>query len=178
MPEITRPAATEERRGKRRAVVAGALAVLAVGGIGAALTSAAWTDSVFYTADAQAATFNLQGSLDGQAWVESDDPSDITLIIPATALADLVPGQTRTVDLWVKNDSTVTANLAAPTAVWSGSTFTADPPATLSGLVSSLAPGATDMFTLTVTVPGDWDDANQGETGTLVVTVEGTAAAS
>ena len=39
------------------------LAGLAVLGIGAALTSAAWTDVVFFDADVTTGNFNLQGAL-------------------------------------------------------------------------------------------------------------------
>src|SRR5690606_40575280 len=64
---------TESRKGKRRPIIAFALAALAVGGIGAAATSAAWTDNVFFSAQAESATFNLQGSIDGGGtWQESN----------------------------------------------------------------------------------------------------------
>ena len=66
------------------------LAGLAVLGVGAALTSAVWTDVVFFDAEVTTGNFNLQGALpadplvpvappDGAAWEESDDIAAITL---------------------------------------------------------------------------------------------------
>ena len=66
-PEMTR----SRRQDKRRPLAAFGLAVLAVGGVGAALTSAAWTDNALFAAPATAATFDLQGSLDGTTWSDS-----------------------------------------------------------------------------------------------------------
>lgn len=168
------------RRDKRRAFVAFGLAALAVGGIGAALTSAAWTDNAFFTAPATAATFDLQGSLDGTTWKDSADPDAIELVVPSDALADLLPGQTRTIDLWVRNESSVRATLTSSVRFASGSTFTTNPSASVSGLATTLdAAGGTssDQFRLTVTAPSDWAPSNQGATGTLVVTVSATATA-
>lgn len=183
-PEITTvPVQTEERKSKRRAIVAFTLAALAVGGIGAAATSAAWTDNVFFSAKAEAATFNLQGSLDNTTWQESDNGSSIQLVVPASALANLLPGQTRTIDLYVKNLGTAAASLTS-SAAWATSpaaTFTTAPGATVSGLATTLTPtgsaGATDAFQLQVTTDSDWATTNQGKTGTIVVTVSGTAVA-
>jgi hypothetical protein len=47
--------AATTKKNKRRPIVAFALATLAVGGVGAALTSAAWTDNVFFAAAADGA---------------------------------------------------------------------------------------------------------------------------
>ena len=66
------------------------LAALAVLGVGAALTSAAWNDVVFFDADVTTGNFNLQGALpanqttpqaptDDAAWLESDDETAIEL---------------------------------------------------------------------------------------------------
>lgn len=163
------------RSSKRRAIVAGALALIAVGGIGAAATSAAWTDNVFYSASTTAGTFNLQGSLDGSDWKESDDQGAIELVIPATAFENLIPGDSRVVTLHVKNDSDVDATLSDATFAWAGATFTANPTVTLSSVAGTLAPEATTTFTVTVTTPADWAGTNQGKTGTIVVTVGGQA---
>ena len=175
---ITAENGTGERRSKRRAIVAGALALLAVGGIGAALTSAAWTDDVFYSAAAQGATFNLQGSLDGDTWAEGN-PQGAAIVVPPATFANLVPGQPRTVTLHVRNDSSVAATLLAnPTVTWSGSTFTTNPTATVSALPTSLAAAGVTTFELTVTTPSDWADTNKAKTGTIIVQVSGQASAS
>lgn len=165
----------EEPRTKRRGIVAALLAVLAVGGIGAAVTSAAWTDNVFYSADATAAEFNLQGSLDGATWVESDNKNAIEIVVPASAFDELLPGEDRDVTLWVKNDSTVDATLAPATFEWDGATFAANPTVAILGAPTTLTPGQEASFTLNLTTPADWADANQGETGTIIVTLQGTA---
>lgn len=168
----------EERpeNNKRRPVAAFALAALAVGGIGGAVTTAAWSDNVFFGADAEAATFTLQGSIDGRSWVESHNADSIQLIVPEATLANLLPGQSREVPLHVKNSGSVSAALTSNVAI-AGSDFESDPAATVGGLAAKLNPGGTDEFTLTVTAPGDWSPANQGKSGTVVVTVSGEAVA-
>ncbi|MFD5215174.1 hypothetical protein [Microbacterium sp. NPDC058345] len=171
---------TRTTRRKRRPVLAFGLAVLAVGGIGAAATSAAWTDNTFFSAPAAAATFDIQGSIDGTTWLDSGTKDSVQLTIPAETLANLLPGQSRTVKLWVRNQSSVSAALTSEVAFATGSTFVVNPGAAVSGLAATLTPsgsGATDQFDLTVTAPADWAPANQGKTGTIVVTVAATATA-
>ncbi|CAH0167301.1 MULTISPECIES: hypothetical protein [unclassified Microbacterium] len=169
---------TKERR-KRHPLVAFGLAALAVGGVGAAITSAAWTDNTLFAAPAAAATFDLQGSLDGKTWTQSGNADAIELTIPTSQLANLLPGQTRTLDLWVRNESSVNAALTSQVAFASNSTFTTKPTVAVSGLVASLTPtggtGAQDQFQLTVTTPSDWAPVNQGKSGTVVVTISATA---
>lgn len=164
------------KKNKRRPIIAFALATLAVGGVGAALTSAAWTDNVFFSASADAATYNLLGSLtnNGTDWVESDSKNPVQLTVPATQFAKLLPGQSRTVSLYVKNDSNVSTTLVATPEWATGSTFVTAPTTAVTG-PATLAPGATATFTLTVTAPANWDVANKGKTGTIIVTVNGTA---
>ena len=173
------PATTTKRRGKRRPVIAFALATLAVGGMGAALTSAAWTDNVFFAAQADAASFNLQGSLDGTNWLESNNSGAIELVVPASQFANLLPGDSRSVTLHVRNQGSVNAALNGSVAFATGSTFTTTPTVALGGLAATLTPAtgtaASDDFTLTVTTPADWNPSNMGKTGTVVVTVQGTA---
>lgn len=171
----------DTRKGKRRPVIAFALAALAVGGIGAAATSAAWTDNVFFSATAEAATFNLQGAVEGGAWQESDNKSSIQLVVPASALANLLPGQTRTINLDVKNLGSVSAALTSTVEFATGSTFTTNPTASVTGLAATLTPATgaapTDQFQLVVTTPSDWAAVNQGKTATIIVTISGTATA-
>jgi hypothetical protein len=173
--------AVSERRGIRRPIIAVGLAALAVGGIGAAITSAAWTDNAFFSAPAAAATFSLQGSLDGKTWNESNNPDSIQLVIPAEEFANLLPGQTRTVDLWVRNQGSVSAALTSSVAVSSTSTFVQNPSTSVSGLAAILTPsngtGASDQFELTITTPADWSSDNRGATGTVIVTIAATAVA-
>lgn len=177
----TRAELRAARKNKRRPVAAAVLAILAVGGIGAAATSAAWTDNVFFSSQAQAATFNLQGSLDGTSYKESDNANSVELVIPASQLANLLPGQSRSIDLYVKNTGSVSAALTGSVAFAANSTFTTNPTAGLGDLAATLTPStgatASDKFTLTITTPADWATSNQGKTGTVIVTIAGTATA-
>jgi hypothetical protein len=181
MNNDTARTAPSRRRTKRRPVAAFALAALAVGGVGAAITSAAWTDNAFFAAPATAATFDLQGSLDGKAWSDSANPDAVELVVPADKLANLLPGQTRTIDLWVRNQGSVNAALTSTVRFATGSTFTQNPATSVTGLTASLTPAggtaAADQFQLTVTAPADWATTNQGRTGTVVITVAATATA-
>lgn len=168
------------RRKKRQPIIAFGLAALAIGGIGAAATSAAWSDNAWFSAPAAAATFNLQGSLDGTTWVEgtqttANGVTTMQLQVPATAFANLLPGQTRTVDLWVRNESSVNAALTSETAFGTSSTFVTKPTAVVSDLAQSVTPNGTDKFQLTVTTPAQWESTNIGKTGTVVVTLSATA---
>ncbi len=179
-PDVT---AEEPRKDKKRPIIAFTLAALAVGGIGAAATSAAWTDNVFFSADAQAATFNLQGAIGADPsdtdWKESDNKDAIELVIPASKLANLLPGETRTIDLSILNDSTVSANLNYSYELVNEAVngFETVPGVAFTDTTPTLAGGASDAFKLTVTTPADWDAANQGAKATIIVTVAGTATA-
>jgi len=160
------------------------LAGLAVLGGGGALTSAAWTDVVFFDADVTTGNFTLQGALpadqaapdappDGAAWEESDDITAITLNFGSVQVA---PGDPPTVLTgYVRND---------PASTWTGdvTAIGLDPTSTLpagitavvaftpAALPQDLAPGATATFTLTVTAG---PTAVEGATGRIIVRVDG-----
>lgn len=173
----------EVRRARRVKVGLAALAVL---GVGAALTSAAWTDVVFFDADVATGNFNLQGALpadqtapvappDGAAWLESDDSTAIELHFDTIQFA---ANESVTVTGYVRNDpaSTWTADLTSitvdPTSLPAGVTATAvftDPTPPVTGL----APGDVATFTLTVTADGT---VVEGATGSVVVQVDGESA--
>ncbi len=175
MSQSATPAA---RRRKRGTVIRLSLAGLALVGIGAAATTAAWTDNVFFSATATTGTFNLQGSVDGTTFVEGDSLGT-AITVPATSLTGLTPGDTKTVTLTIKNVGDLAATLGASTVTPTGVIFTGTTPAT--ALVTAdvtgktLAPGASTTLTLTVAAPTTWDRnvAYQGKTGTVVVKVAG-----
>lgn len=159
------------------------LAGLAVLGVGAALTSAAWTDVVFFDADVTTGNFNLQGALpadqaapaappDGAAWEESDDIAAITLNFGSVQVA---PDESVVLTGYVRNDpaSTWTADLTAialdptsslPAGVTAVVAFTDPIPP------EDLAPG--DVATFTLTVSAD-DTVVEGAAGTIVVRADG-----
>ena len=179
----TQPTTTEqdERRRRRGAFLRFGLAGVAVLGIGAAATSAAWTDQAWFTGSAAAATVELQGSIDQQTWFDADTTGEgVAVEIPADTFADLNQGENATVTLHLKNAGSVDITLGAatvdvddetPTSMFAGAT-----PASVSvstPAATTLAPGATTTATLTVETPDDWADAYQGRTGTLKVTFTG-----
>lgn len=169
---------TTTRKGKSRTFIAFGLAALAVGGVGAAATSAAWTDNVLFSAQAQAATFDLKGSVDGgKNWYDSSTAEELKLVIDEKALANLLPGETRKIELQVENLGSVSAATVSSTE-FVKSTFGTNPTATVDGLLDIIPAGGSDAFTLVVTAPEKWDaTANQGKSAQILVTVNGTAVA-
>ena len=83
---------TNRRRSRTLRLVLAAVALL---GIGAAITSAAWEDVVYVDVDIASGSMNLQGQVtkDGVAsgWQESNDAGAIDL---AVSMPDLTPGDT------------------------------------------------------------------------------------
>jgi hypothetical protein len=159
------------------------LAGLAVLGVGAALTSAVWTDVVFFDAAVTTGNFNLQGALpadplvpvappDGAAWEESDDIAAITLNFGSVQVA---PDESVVLTGYVRNDplSTWTADLTAitldPTSALPAG-ITAVPVFTDPLPPEDLAPGEVATFTLTVSAD---DTVVEGATGTIIVHVDG-----
>jgi anti-sigma factor RsiW len=176
------PARTPDAK-RRRKIAKFALAGVAVLGVGAALTSAAWTDDVFFAADATSGTFDLQGSLDGTNWFDVaniDDTSVTPIQIPATAFENLAPGDVRVVTLNLRNAGSVDLTLGAPVVTENGALF-ANAGANVGVTVgaygaSTLAAGAATTFTVTLTVP-DWTNTDYTNlTGDILVAVTGTSA--
>lgn len=167
-------AAPKKRVANRRNALKLGLAGIAVVGVGAALTSAAWTDNVFFQGDAHAATFNLQASLSATGpWVEASSASPIT--IPSTVFDKLVPGQTRTVDVYVINQSNVPATLTATPTITGDIAGTGANQLTITAVPADAVLDASDSTTVAVklTVPADWSDSYKGKSGTIKLTVEG-----
>lgn len=171
--------------GRRRKVTKFALAGVAVLGIGAALTSAAWTDNVWFQGDAESGTAILEGSITGVdgTYLVSDEGS-IQLDMGTFAVG---PDQDTVETVWVRNAGTVPLRLDAVNAVGTGLIFTdqidsdADSvpdtgAATIAatGLDTELDPGEELEITVTVT-GGDWDEGEyQGQVGAITLEVVGT----
>lgn len=156
------------------------LAALAVLGLGAALTSAAWEDEVFFTADIEAGEFNLQGAVPADqsapvepttGWLESDDPAAIELDL---GTAQFAPDETTTLTGYVRLD---------PTSTWTGDLttielqdevlptgVTASVDWAAGAVTTGIEPGDVAAFEVTLTADGT---AVQGDTGSLVVHVQG-----
>jgi predicted ribosomally synthesized peptide with SipW-like signal peptide len=166
------------RRARRVKVGLAALAVL---GVGAALTSAAWTDVVFFDADVTTGNFNLEGAIPADqtapvvpatGWLESDDETAIELHFGEIQIA---ADETVTYTGYVRNDplSTWTADLTSitvdetllPAGVTATVAYTA-PIATPTGL----APGDVATFELVVTADGT---VLEDTAGSLVVEANG-----
>lgn len=165
----------EERRRKRAAALKIALAGGAILAVGAAATSAAWTDQAWFSTEAAGASFELQGSYGGGTFEDADEGDAIT--IPASQLADLVPGDSRSFEIQVKNAGGVPMSVEAE-ATWvaSGAGFVGAPTVDLAGVpAATLAADATATVTVEVTVPDDWDAANQERSQELEIVFTGTS---
>ncbi|GAA2518551.1 hypothetical protein [Rarobacter incanus] len=169
-----------ERRRKRRAIAKFGLAGVALLGIGAAMTSAAWTDDAWFTGNAEAATVELQGSLQtGSGFIDADT-SGGAVAIPTTAFKDINQGANKSVTLYLKNTGSVPVTLSggASDPTLSGAIFAGADPAdvTVSAPASAtLAAGAETSFTVTLTTDANWPDTYQGTAGTITLHFTGTS---
>ncbi|WP_029292066.1 hypothetical protein [Cellulomonas sp. HZM] len=184
----TRPAADRKKR-KRGAVIKFSLVGAALLGIGAAATSAAWTDDAWFTGSATAASIELKGAVSASAddivatdasWSLADTQGSLT--IPGSTFADLLPNETRTVYLHLLNAGSTKLNLQNVQYTLSNTTYfdkttlsTTKAKVVLDTVPGSLAKNAQTALKLTVTTDPDWVDAAQGATTNIVVQYQGTA---
>ncbi|UZN04064.1 hypothetical protein [Cellulomonas sp. S1-8] len=183
MTELTTTAPVQDDKRRRRGGVflRFGLAGIAVLGIGAAATSAAWTDQAWFAGSASAVTVELQGSVDGTTWIDADtSAAGIAVAIPESTFAGLNQGADRTYTLNLKNSgstpltlgtATVTTDSGTTTSIFAGTT-----PATAAvtgPVATTLAAGATTTATLRVTTPAAWPATYQGKTGSLTVMFSG-----
>lgn len=87
---ITADASAQDRKRKRKALLAGGLVL----GLGAAATLAAFSDDVFGSGSFNTGDFNIQGSADGTGYAEhstAGDAADLTFALNALQMS---PGQT------------------------------------------------------------------------------------
>ena len=138
---------------RRRKVTKFALAGVAVLGVGAALTSAAWSDNVFFFGQTDSADFELQG-WDGTTWQNADSAAD-AITLPASAFDELAPGIADSYELRVRNNGDIPIYLADP-IVTVGGGLDATPVTgnveTSFGLYTqtTLAPGAQARITISL----------------------------
>lgn len=181
-----------ESTGSRKLVITKfVLAGVAIVGVGAALTSAAWTDDVWFTADASAGTMDLQGRVQGDAdWqdvgidaADDDASDDVVIEIDPALFGGIVPGFDETVTLELKNAGDTNIVLSLPVVVSTGDLFVANGttltvPATVEvsdPTVLTLEPLDETTFTVNVSTPDDWPEAYVGATGNIEIQVVGTA---
>ncbi|MDM7830492.1 hypothetical protein [Cellulomonas edaphi] len=170
---------TDRKKRKRGAIIKLSLAGAALLGIGAAATSAYWTNDAWFSATATGATIDLQGEnfAATPAFVSADDSAS-SIVIPAAQLQNLVQGEKRTFTLKIKNVSSVPLDIAT-TSAWvaaGASDFTTAPTVAFTGAPTSLAANsAATTVTVTVTTPTTWASTNQGKSQAVRITFTGTA---
>ena len=175
---------TSDAPSKRRKVTKFALAGIAVFGVTAAATSAAWSDNVFFGAQAAAAKFELQGYNPANAqWFDADD-FGARIVLPADVLDDVGPGIGDSFTLYVRNNGDLPIFLnAIPTPTLSGSLFGGLDPAVVSfsGFSDPILENIGDQASFVVTVTGDvdWDNTDyQTLTGSALIDVVGSSSAT
>ena len=172
---------TTDAPSKRRKVTKFALAGVAVFGVTAAATSAAWSDNVFFGAQAAAAEFELQGYNPATGGWENADDGTARIGLPANALDKVGPGIADSYTLTVRNNGELPIYLnTAPIAKVSGGLFDVPDPAVVSFSVFDdlvLEPnGDTATFDVIVTGSVKWDESDyQTLLGNIVIDVVGSS---
>jgi hypothetical protein len=169
-----------ETSGRRRKITKFALAGVAVLGVGAALTSAAWTDNVWFGGSAGTAEFELSGQDPATGnWVPADDAL-ASIALPADALDNVGPNISDSYTLRVRNDGSIPIYLnSEPTYFTGGDLFAAGGATVDFGPYSRtmLNPGQQATVDVIVT-GGDWSDQDfLGDGGTLEIQIEGSSSA-
>jgi predicted ribosomally synthesized peptide with SipW-like signal peptide len=191
---MTSSGAPEKR--KKSTIIRLAIAGVAVLGIGAAVTTAAWTDQAWFTAQADAASVGLYGALavDGDcpdagdaAYVVADNLTgavDITLA--SGTFAQLVPGEERAAGICLWNGGDVDLSTSLQPIVTTGDAiFAGTGPATIaveSGAAAfatqTIAADAVLPLDVVVATPENWATTYQGLTsGEIAITFTGTTIA-
>jgi hypothetical protein len=140
----------------------GALLV-AVVGIAIAATSAGFTNDAWFSADASSASVSLQGRVSGTADFADADDGTVAIAVPSSVFANMVPGEQRSVDLDLRNASSVGLSITENTTA-TGPLVDTDSGTSiaLAGTPTTMAEGQEDTVTLTITA-GDWGDALQNQ---------------
>lgn len=103
MSEVTSSGPSTRAR-KVRALLAGGLVL----GVGAAVTLAAWNDSVFSTGTFESGSFNLEGSADGATYGEHDTAASAADLEFSVNASNLAPGDTVSAPFAVRLDEATT----------------------------------------------------------------------
>lgn len=188
MTSLPTPAAPRRRRS---AVTRYALAGAALLGVGAAATTALWTDDAWFSAEASAidpaTAIDLRGAFvetgspaPGDFITADDDPASGTDVvrIPAHVLAGLTAGDSVTVPVWLRNAGTADLAIAEPTVRADGPLFApGGATATLGTAPTALAVGGTASVDLTVALPAQADAGTfGGAAGSVAIAFQGSLA--
>lgn len=185
----------DERKRKRGAVLKFSLAGVALLGIGAAATSAQWSDNAWFSGTAAAATVELEGQVTATgaasvvgSWVTADGVAgDPAIAIDSSKFGSLLPGVSKSIDLHLKN--TGSSDLALPngtiqlvtggdTILTTGTATTALAAVTVSAVPAAgavLSPDEETVVSLTVSPDSAWVTSVQGKSQAFVVKFAGAA---
>lgn len=169
------------RRTRRSSIARALLAVLAFLGIGLGVTTAVWSDNVWFNAAITTKTFNLQGSVDSatSGWKDSATEDTIDLVIPNTIWAGLEPGDNVSTTIWVKNAGTAPAVMALPKVTLVNATndltitnATTGLTVTATGLTAGEILASDGVKQITVSIKAG-DELKQGASGNLHIQIAG-----
>ncbi|BDV32065.1 hypothetical protein [Microbacterium terricola] len=166
-----------DRKDRRNTIIRISIAGLAVFGIGAAITTAAWTDQVWFAAEADVASLDLKGSTTATGpWDDYATEGDaLTIPVSASDFGALQPNRTYEMEVYVKNADTADATLTVD-ADLTGAIADAGSTITVDAVAAETALATDDVTAVTITLTtGDIPATLQGATGTALVTVTGTS---
>ncbi len=160
------------------------LAAIALLGIGAAITAAAWTDDVYFEANLDSGNLDLEGRVSddgGNTWSEfepSRDPANIALSVD---FVDLNPGDVRTMSIEVRNQGTATALITGELDWVTGVYESGDcavgvevNPIPSGDIILTGGGATTGVYNFVFTVPSEWPNQCQDTADTFVLHVSGT----
>jgi hypothetical protein len=174
-------------RGRRRSTLRLVLAGVAIAGVGAAITTAVWTDDVFFGATATASSFDLQGSTTPTGpWADVGVPGDEAVItISAAGLDALSPSTTINVPFYLCNTGTTAGTVTAvtlpaigdPLGTTAGAELTATVTTPIAGAALPPDPSCSTpvVGNLQVVTTAAFPSTAQGQTGAITFTVTGTS---
>ena len=184
-PRTPRHARGLTGRGK---VLTSARVVLAAGllvGLGAAASSAAWTNGAYFRSGASSASVELQacssanpGATNPSWTCENADTSGAAhVVLSSSAFSLMVPGQTYSTTVQLRNAGTVPltvsstiAGIAEPlTGTAPNATLTVSP----AGPTTIAAAGSLNL-TVTVTTPSNWDMSHAAKTSAAALEIVST----
>jgi hypothetical protein len=167
------------RRLRRAGIVAFSVVGVGLLGLAAAATSAAWTDAAWFSASTTSAAIELQASLDGTSWSAADG-TGTALTIPAATFQNMFPGKAVSYTLYLKNTGNVSLTVVPQLTSAAGLLAGANPVAVSAVPMwpYTLAAGATQTLTMTMTAPNTWVNTDTGyksATGSAQIRFVGTA---